>query len=447
MNALLQAALDWAELEVRVAPCRGKNPGGYLGDGWQHQASADPDQVRRWWARWPRANVGIVPGRELLPVDVDRPEEFERLQRESEPAPPTPRCYTNGEPGVLRERLIFRHPGGELVDELCPGVQLRDGERVSIVPPSVNPNTGEPYEWRDAPDEVPICALPKGWLERARKRDGRRAPALGVGAASACPRSRGRQRERQGGAQEGDLSARRSPVRPLRRAAPGARAAGRMGCPEPAAARTGRDRARRQLDRRTRGGQVDGVDKLAAAQEATRNGVPAGHRRRAANAGRARGEFEDRLYLPDPGIVVVSLGAVAANHLPGDPVWLIVVGPPSSGKTEVLIAIAALPDVHRASTLTEAALLSGTPSKERAKGASGGLLHEIGEFGLIVCKDLTSILSMRHDTQAEVLGALREVYDGQYTRQVGTEGGRMLAGRARPGCSPAAPRRSTAATA
>ena len=57
---------------------------------------------------------------------------------------------------MLRERLIFRHPGVELADELASGVQLRDGERVSILPPSINPKTAERYEWRDAPDEVPI---------------------------------------------------------------------------------------------------------------------------------------------------------------------------------------------------------------------------------------------------------------------------------------------------
>jgi hypothetical protein len=159
----LAAALEWIEL-CRVVPCRGKNPGAYLGSGWHKQASRDPARLREWWQRWPTANLGIVPGRELVPVDVDDPAGFERFQREHGPAPPTPRCYTNGDPDAHRERLIFRHPGIELRDELAPGVQLRDGERVSIVPPSINPNTGLPYEWRDALDELPIAPLPDAWL-------------------------------------------------------------------------------------------------------------------------------------------------------------------------------------------------------------------------------------------------------------------------------------------
>jgi hypothetical protein len=167
-GALLAGALDWSA-HCRVVPCHGKNPGGYLGRGWQQQASRNEAQLRDWWSRWPGANVGIVAGRDLLPVDVDDPDEFERFQRDHGVAPPTPRCYTNGVPGVLRERLIFQHPDVELHDQLCPGVQLRDGERVSIVPPSVNPMTGAAYEWRDAVDEVPIAPLPGAWLELSRK--------------------------------------------------------------------------------------------------------------------------------------------------------------------------------------------------------------------------------------------------------------------------------------
>ncbi len=97
-----------------------------------------------------------------------------------------------------------------------------------------------------------------------------------------------------------------------------------------------------------------------------------------------------------------------------------------AGKTEVLNALAGLSDVHPAATLTEAALLSGTPKKDHASGAKGGLLREIGDFGIIVAKDFGSVLSMNRDARASVLAALREVYDGSWTRHVGTDGGRTL---------------------
>ncbi len=136
--------------------------------------------------------------------------------------------------------------------------------------------------------------------------------------------------------------------------------------------------------------------------------------------------FRKWLYLPDPGSVLVALGAYAANRLPGSPVWLLLVGAPGSGKTEPLNALAELPDAHKAGTLTEASLLSGTPKREKAAGAKGGLLREIGDFGVIVAKDFTSVLNMSRDARGTTLAALREVFDGSWTRHVGTDGGRTL---------------------
>ena len=136
--------------------------------------------------------------------------------------------------------------------------------------------------------------------------------------------------------------------------------------------------------------------------------------------------FARWLHLPDDTPLLAVLGAVAANLLPGDPVWLLLVAPPGSGKTELLESLHGVPGVHRAATLTEAALLSGTPRKERASGAKGGLLHEIGGRGIILCKDFGSVLSMHRDERSRVLAALREIYDGNWTRHVGSEGGRRL---------------------
>ena len=85
-----------------------------------------------------------------------------------------------------------------------------------------------------------------------------------------------------------------------------------------------------------------------------------------------------------------------------------------------------LPKVFQAATFTPAALLSGTPTKQRDKNARGGLLREVGEFGILALKDFGSILSLRPDAKAEALGALRELYDGAWTRRIGTGGGREL---------------------
>jgi hypothetical protein len=132
------------------------------------------------------------------------------------------------------------------------------------------------------------------------------------------------------------------------------------------------------------------------------------------------------LHLPDDDQVVAALGAVAANLLPGDPLWLLFVGPPGCGKTETIHPLATLPYIHPAATFTEAALLSGTAKKEREKNATGGLLKQIGDFGIILAKDFSGVLSMHRDARAAVLAALREVYDGSWYRPVGTSGGTTL---------------------
>jgi hypothetical protein len=136
--------------------------------------------------------------------------------------------------------------------------------------------------------------------------------------------------------------------------------------------------------------------------------------------------FDRWLYVPDRRALLAVLGAVAANRLDGDPVWLLLIGPPGGGKSEILQSLTGLDDIHPVATLTEPALLSGTARKERDPNAHGGLLRVIGEFGIILCKDFGSVLSMHWDARAQVMAALREVYDGSWTRHVGVDGGRTL---------------------
>jgi hypothetical protein len=143
--------------------------------------------------------------------------------------------------------------------------------------------------------------------------------------------------------------------------------------------------------------------------------------------------FRQWLYLPDPGALNITLAAVAANRMSGDPVWLLLVAASSSGKTEILVALNDLDEVTPAATLTEAALLSGVPRKERASGATGGLLRKVGDYGILTLKDFGSVLSMPHATRAQTLAALRECFDGAWDRPVGTDGGRVLSWRGKLG--------------
>jgi hypothetical protein len=102
------------------------------------------------------------------------------------------------------------------------------------------------------------------------------------------------------------------------------------------------------------------------------------------------------------------------------------VGPPGCGKTELLRTILRIPKVHMTSTLTEAGLLSGTSKKDSQKNATGGLLRQIGDEGILVAKDFTTVLAMHRDERGKVLAALRELYDGKWVRHLGTDGGKEI---------------------
>jgi len=128
----------------------------------------------------------------------------------------------------------------------------------------------------------------------------------------------------------------------------------------------------------------------------------------------------------DLGALDAVLCAAASERMDGDPPWLQVVGGSGAAKTETLMPLTGAGAVTVSTISGEAALLSGTSKKDRAENATGGLLREVGDRGILVVKDFTSVLSMNRDTRALVLAALREVYDGSWSRRVGTDGGQVL---------------------
>jgi hypothetical protein len=129
----------------------------------------------------------------------------------------------------------------------------------------------------------------------------------------------------------------------------------------------------------------------------------------------------------DVAAIDVVLATKAAEQLDGDPLWTLLITGSGNAKTETVNSLSDLPDVIITSTITsDGALLSASPKRETAKDATGGLLRRLGSRGALVIKDVTSILSMNANTRAAVLAALREIHDGRWERNVGTDGGRSL---------------------
>lgn len=142
---------------------------------------------------------------------------------------------------------------------------------------------------------------------------------------------------------------------------------------------------------------------------------------------RLAASFRQYLHLPDPANLYLLMGAVAANMIEGTPVWVMLVGPPSCGKTELLNSLLGLPRmVEGADIASEAAFLSGTSRRELATDATGGLLRQVGEHGGLILNDFTSILSKSPDKIQTIMAVFREAFSGRWTRHIGAEGGRVL---------------------
>lgn len=135
--------------------------------------------------------------------------------------------------------------------------------------------------------------------------------------------------------------------------------------------------------------------------------------------------FEQKLHFTNPSPLFVLLGTIAANYFKGNPVWLMLVGPPSCGKSLLLTATSKLPNFRYASQVKNVAAFI-TWDKDKGQG---GLLSQIGRRGFLVLKDFTSILSLDRDNMKEVLGVMRECYDGRYDRLTGNAGGSNLTWR------------------
>jgi hypothetical protein len=133
----------------------------------------------------------------------------------------------------------------------------------------------------------------------------------------------------------------------------------------------------------------------------------------------------------DVATIDAVLATAAAERLAGDPLWLLVISGPGNAKTETVQSLAGAGAYVTSTITSEGALLSASPRKSRAKAATGGLLRKIGDRGVLVIKDVTSLLSADRNVRSGVLAALREVYDGLWERNVGSDGGQTLTWKGR----------------
>jgi len=131
---------------------------------WQEHATTDPDQIVRWWKRWPTANIGIQTGSRsnLCVLDFDPrhggQDTLVDLQRKHPEIVDTFRVATGG--GGWH--LYFRNPdgGSKTLKDILPGMDVRGDGGLVIAAGSIH-SSGVPYSIQHAGS---ILVVPDGLL-------------------------------------------------------------------------------------------------------------------------------------------------------------------------------------------------------------------------------------------------------------------------------------------
>ena len=119
------------------------------------------------------------------------------------------------------------------------------------------------------------------------------------------------------------------------------------------------------------------------------------------------------LYLEDLEAVDIIMATALSIYLPGDPVWLFLIAPAGSTKTELLRSFSGEP-FYSISTMTPQTLISGLKGNKNID-----LLPQLDGKVLII-KDFTSILSKKSEDQSAIFADLREAYDGYLEKSFGS---------------------------
>src|SRR5262245_62245314 len=184
---LAEAALRYAELGYRVFPCAPGTKEPLTKNGF-HDATADVQQIEKWWTERPNANIGL-PTEGLVVIDVDRDDNpwlksdpDRRLSLAAGPVSLTPRTGFH---------YIFRQPAGKVwsntVRLLAPDVDTRANGGYIVLPPSVLEG-GRAYRWAPSSEldvSAPNLPEPPGWLVAELDRLATGAPTLAPGEAGA----------------------------------------------------------------------------------------------------------------------------------------------------------------------------------------------------------------------------------------------------------------------
>lgn len=114
--------------------------------------------------------------------------------------------------------------------------------------------------------------------------------------------------------------------------------------------------------------------------------------------------------------IAITLATINSTHLPDDPLWAFLVGPPGSGKSLLLRSLGSSPHCVFKSRITAKSLISGWQPDD---GSDPSLLNQISGKTLVI-KDFTAVHSMPLIEKESLYGVLRDAYDGEVEQSFAT---------------------------
>jgi putative DNA primase/helicase len=153
-------------------------------------ATTNSEQIKAWWEKWPRSNIGVAAGDEsgIVVLDIDPrhggDETISELERELGALPTTVTSLSGGG----GRHLFFKHPGFAVRKDTAgkafgSGVDLLSNGSIVILPPSLHAS-GKRYRWEQGKSfrDLEPAPLPEPWLDRLRGKisaqpDAKRVPA------------------------------------------------------------------------------------------------------------------------------------------------------------------------------------------------------------------------------------------------------------------------------
>jgi hypothetical protein len=432
---------------------KGPPPKGYTGREGQAPSPAD---IQTWKEFKPSSNIALRMPLDVIGLDVDAyngkngAATLQDLERRLGPLPTTFRS-TSRDDGVSGIRF-FRVPVKPSWRDAGTGIEtIWHGHRYSVVSPSTNfDNAGRRYFWFDESSGQPVQTIPRNqslpylpgtWVDHLSEIH-QRSPKAEVGdsefelwlrglddedlsPAVQDELARFRTELRDGGSRH--TTARDSTLRMMRLGK-----MGESGVPEAleemeaafSAAVCNGPNSRSQKEAQSEWRRLlIGAFQIVVAQSATaadrplpataapRGAMPSGD----CSVEEALAAARQILHLDDDVALLVLCAAAATVDLDGEPAWVMMVGPPSSGKSHILSLLKGVVD-HYVDDTTPAGWLSWDRKGKRPVG----VLVRSPMKSLFAISDFSTVLADsdrgRRDKEYAII---RNIYDGRLSRDLG----------------------------